>query len=116
LHGALYHAVEASPLLARVYVETIGGVFPRTAILAFAGGLVLDAAKAAGVRALAEVFAERGCRADGSLVPRGEPGDLITDTCEVAARIPSLRGDTICVHADSPNAVRIARAVRRALS
>lgn len=115
LHGALYHTVEASPLLARVYVETIGGIFPRIAIIAFAGGRVFDIAKAAGVRVLAEVFAERGYRADGSLVPRGEPGDLITDPRAVVARISSLRGDTICVHADSPNAVRIARAVRGAL-
>jgi len=115
LHGALYHAVEASPELAQVYVETIRGIFPRTAIVALAGGRVVAAAKAAGVRGLAEVFAERGYRADGSLVPRGEAGDLITDPRAVARRIPSLRGDTICVHADSPNAVRIARAVRSAL-
>jgi UPF0271 protein len=115
LHGALYHAVEASPLLAQVYVETMAGIFPRAAIVALAGGRVVAAAKAAGVRALAEVFAERGYRADGSLVPRGEPGDLIADPRVVAKRVPLLHGDTICVHADSPNAVRIARAVRKVL-
>jgi len=115
LHGALYHAVEASPVLARVYAETVGGIFPRTAIVAFAGGRVIAAAKAAGVRVLAEVFADRGTRADGSLIPRGEPGDLIADPREVIRRLPALRGDTICVHADSPSAVRIARAVRAAL-
>ncbi len=73
-------------------------------------------AKAAGVRALAEVFAERGYRPDGTLIPRGEPGDLIHDPREVVRRLPALRGDTICIHADSPNAVKIARAVRAALS
>ncbi|HEY8901878.1 MAG TPA: 5-oxoprolinase subunit PxpA [Chthoniobacterales bacterium] len=115
LHGALYHAVERSSTLAQVYVETIGGIFPRTAIVAQAGGRVVATARTAGVRALAEVFAERGYRPDGSLVPRGEPGDLILDPREVASRVPGLRGDTICVHADSPNALRIARAVRRVI-
>jgi UPF0271 protein len=116
LHGALYHAVEQSPLLARVYVETIGGIFPKTAVVALAGGRVIDAAKAAGVRALAEIFAERGYRGDGTLIPRGEPGDLLHDPREVVRRLPELRGDTICIHADSPNAVRIARAVRKVVS
>lgn len=111
LHGALYHAVEQSPLLARVYVETIGGIFPKTAVVALAGGRVIAEAEAVGVRVLAEVFAERGYRADGALIPRGEPGDLIHDPREVVQRLPSLRGDTICIHADSPNAVRIAKAV-----
>lgn len=116
LHGALYHAVEQSPLLARVYVETIGGIFPKTAVIALAGGRVVAEAKAAGVRALAEVFADRGYRPDGTLIPRGESGDLIHDPREVVRRLPELRGDTICIHADSPNAVKIARTVRAALS
>ncbi len=115
LHGTLYHSVEQSPMLARVYVETIGGIFPRTTVIGFAGGQVLAAARTAGVRALAEVFAERGYRADGSLVPRGEPGDLIVNPRVIAARLPTLHGDTICVHADTPNAVKIARAVRKAM-
>lgn len=115
LHGALYHAVENSPELAEAYVEGMRADFPGAAIIAFAGGMVSGIARRKGMVALAEVFAERGYRADGSLIPRGEPGDLITDPEAVAARVPSLRGDTICVHADTPNAVSIARAVRRAL-
>jgi UPF0271 protein len=115
LHGSLYHTVEQSPLLARVYVETIGGLFPRTAVIALAGGRVIGEANAARVRALAEVFADRGYRADGTLIRRGEPGDLIHDPREVVQRLSSLRGDTICIHADSPNAVRIAKAVAKTL-
>jgi UPF0271 protein len=113
LHGSLYHATEASAALARRYVETVAEFFPKAKIIALAGGRV---AALAGSRALAEVFADRGYRADGSLVPRGQPGDLIHDAREVTRRLPSLRGDTICVHGDSPQAIRIARAVRKALS
>ncbi len=110
LHGSLYHAVESSPALARRYISVVRSNFPGLRIVARAGGRVV---RLAGSDALAEVFAERGYRADGTLIPRGEPGDLIHDPREVARRLPSLRGDTICIHADSPNAIKIARAVRR---
>lgn len=112
LHGALYHATERSPRLARRYVDVVREHFPGVRIIALAGGRVV---RLAGELALAEVFAERGYRPDGTLVPRGEPGDLITDVREVVRRLPSLQGDTVCIHADSPNALRIARAVRGAL-
>lgn len=112
LHGALYHATENSPAMARAYVDAARTFFPRLKIVALAGGRV---ARLAGGCALAEVFAERGYRPDGALIPRGEPGDLIRDPGEVVRRLPALRGDTICIHADSPNAVRIARAVATAL-
>ncbi|MDD5199845.1 MAG: LamB/YcsF family protein [Terrimicrobiaceae bacterium] len=115
LHGALYHAVEQSPGLALVYAATMRSWFPKVAIIAFAAGRVIGEARRHGVPVLAEVFADRGYRADGSLIPRGKPGGVIANLREVAARVPALRGDTICVHADSPNAVRIARAVRSVL-
>ncbi len=115
LHGALYHAVERSSELAAIYVRTVREHFAGVGIIAFASGQVLGAATSRGVPIFAEVFAERGYRADGALISRGEPGDLIADPAEVAARIPSLHGDTICVHADTPNAVRIVEAVRAAL-
>lgn len=113
LHGALYHATERSPVLARTYIQTVEEFFPKLRVVALAGGRV---AKLAGRRAMTEAFAERGYRPDGTLVPRGEPGAIISNPLEVVERLPTLRGDTICIHADSPNALRIARAVRAALS
>ncbi len=112
LHGALYHATERSLPLARRYVAAVRRIFPGVKIVALAGGRVIALA---GEDGLAEVFADRGYRADGSLIPRGEPGDVITRPREIVARLPTLRGQTICVHADTPDAVRIARAVRAAL-
>ena len=65
------------------------------------------------------------------MLPRGEPGDLLHDPDEIAARVvgmardgavPSVEGtavpisaDSVCVHGDTPGAVAIARAVRAAL-
>ena len=56
-------------------------------------------------------------RGDGSLVPRTEPGALLTDPAEAAAQATTLAGrvDTICVHADTPGSLAIAGAVHRAL-
>ena len=52
-------------------------------------------------------------------MPRGEPGALVTDPDAAAARACALAGsgavDTLCIHADTPGAIAIARAVRAAL-
>jgi UPF0271 protein len=73
----------------------------------------------AGLTLYREGFADRATRADGTLVPRGEPGALILEPEVAAARALELvaRGDidTVCVHGDSPGAPAIARAVRAAL-
>jgi 5-oxoprolinase (ATP-hydrolysing) subunit A len=68
---------------------------------------------------LREAFADRRVRADGSLVPRSEPDALITDPAEAAARAREIMAtraaDTICCHADTPNALEIVTAVRAAI-
>ncbi len=131
LHGALYHAVEASRPLARRYVEVVRDYFPGLRIVGFAGSSVVACADRLGVEAWGEAFADRGYLDDGRLVPRGQAGDLVTDPAEVVRRIrqfvetgrmPSVTGKfvpvnarTICVHADTANAVTIARRVARVL-
>ncbi|HVE16361.1 MAG TPA: 5-oxoprolinase subunit PxpA [Chthoniobacterales bacterium] len=131
LHGALYHAVENSGELARGFVGIVHMTHPELKIVSLAGGRVADFCRELGVESWPEAFAERGYREDGSLVPRGEPGDLIVDPAEVARRVRTLVKDgvmatasgghirvearTVCVHSDTPNAVEIARAVREVL-
>jgi UPF0271 protein len=55
----------------------------------------------------------------GRLLPRDRPGAVLTDPEEVAARAVAMARsgevDSVCVHGDSPGAVRTARAVRIAL-
>ena len=78
-----------------------------------------------------EGFCDRAYRPDGGLVDRGEPGAVLHDPEEAAGQALSLaRGavaagdgtiltlwvDTLCIHGDSPGAVAIATAVRRALA
>ncbi len=119
-HGALYHAAHADEATARACVAGVARALGTgVAIVGLAGGALERAALAAGLAYQREAFADRGVRADGSLVPRGEPGALIEDEAVAAARARALaaRGDvdTLCVHADTPGAVPIARAVRATL-
>ena len=119
-HGALYHAAHASESTARAFVEAVTrSLGSAIAIVGPPGGALEAAAREARMPFHREAFADRGVRADGSLVPRGEPGALVVDPVVAAARARDLGArddvDTICIHGDTPGSVDIARAVRGAL-
>lgn len=131
-HGALYHAVSTDPVQAGAVVDAVRAWQPGATVVGLPGSVFLDLAADAGLRPIREAFADRGYRADGSLVSRREAGAVLGDPDEVAARvvqmvttgsIPTVDGgsapfaaDSICVHGDSPGAVASARAVREALA
>ena len=120
-HGALYHDANRDPEIADALLRGAHSVFGalRTdfGVIGPARGALRDAAAERGVRYLREGFADRATRPDGSLVPRGEPGAVITDPAAAAAQAVRLAKDvdTICCHADTPGSLGIARAVREAL-
>lgn len=121
-HGALYHAAHADPADAIACVDGVARAFGPNAdvsIVGLAGGWLQRAAGDWKLRFEREAFADRGVRADGTLVPRGEPGALIEDPIAAAERARALAAsgdvDTLCIHGDTPGALAIARAVRAAL-
>ena len=130
-HGALYHRVRKDQAQAAALVDAILAYDPALPLLTQSNGLAAQMAAAAGLRVVAEAFADRGYAADGSLVPRGQPGALRTDPAEVGSRAVTMvtrgvveTGDgitvpvqarSLCVHGDTPGAVAIATAVRQAL-
>lgn len=118
-HGALYHAAHSDDATAQACVLGAVRSLGKIAIVGPAGGALERAAVAAGAPFQREVFADRGVRPDGTLVPRGEPGALIVDPTVAAARARELADrddvDTLCIHGDTPDALLIARAVRDAL-
>ncbi len=119
-HGALYHAADGDPALAALVVDVGRRLLgPTFAVIGPPGGALARAAAHARARFLAEAFADRGVRADGSLIARGEPGALIAEPAAAAARANVLvrggRVDTICVHGDMPSSLSVARAVRAEL-
>ena len=96
------------------------------------GSAFLRIAAEAGLRTVSEAFADRAYTPEGHLLPRREPGSVLHDPGEIAARMVRLavegriaavdgteidvRADSICTHGDSPGAVDIARALRAALT
>jgi UPF0271 protein len=120
-HGALYHAADRDDALARALVRGARlALAPGGASLTVIGpgaGALARAAREQGLPLAREGFADRGVLPDGSLVPRGSPGALVTDPAAAAQRTRELYClvDTVCVHADTPGSLAIARAVRREL-
>jgi UPF0271 protein len=108
-----------SAAIAKACVDGIVRALGTVPIVGPPNGELARAAKDAGCTFLVEAFADRGVRPDGSLVPRGEPGALVTDPAVAAARAKELAAradvDTICLHGDTPGALANARAVRAAL-
>lgn len=120
-HGALYHDAARDPALAALVVDAaITALGTTIQIIGPPTGALREASARRAVSYLREGFADRATRPDGSLVPRTEPGALITDpaTCAARARELATSGDvdTICVHADTPRSLAIAAAVRSTLS
>ncbi|TYL46006.1 LamB/YcsF family protein [Nocardioides sp. BGMRC 2183] len=117
-HGALYHALRSDRGQAEAVVQAVLD-FGGLPVLGFPGAVVLDLATEAGLPVVAEGFADRAYRSDGTLVPRTEPGALLTDPDAVAAQAAALASDgavgSLCVHGDSPDAPALAAAVRRGL-
>ena len=118
-HGALYNVAARDRTVADAISLAVEAVDPRLAVIGLAGGEQLASARAFGLPAVAEVFADRRYRPDGSLIPRGQPGALIDDVDTAVAQALRLArcgaGETICLHGDGPHALAFARAIRDAL-
>ncbi len=118
-HGALYHDASGDRAIAAVVVERSANIFGEVSIVGPGGGALEDAAARAGLAFQREGFADRRYGLDGLIVPRSQSDALLTDPSEAAEQALALarRGgfETLCVHGDTPGAVVIARAVRRAL-
>lgn len=119
-HGALYHQANRDAWLARLLVEVSADFFPGRNLVGPPEGALRDAAEAARVGFVAEGFIDRAYRADGTLVPRGEPGAVLHSEAAAVAQAIALarsgRVRTLCVHGDDPDALRLLRAAREALA
>jgi UPF0271 protein len=131
-HGALYNTAAVDPRQASAVVAAVAGYDRALPVLCQPGSALARAASEAGLSVVGEGFADRGYRADGTLVPRSEPGALIYEAEVVVARavrmavsgevesadgasVPS-RVASICVHGDTPGAVDLAGRVRTGLA
>jgi 5-oxoprolinase (ATP-hydrolysing) subunit A len=130
-HGALYNMAAKRASLAEAIARAVRDVDGTLLLFGLAGSALITAARAAGLIAVEEVFADRRYAADGTLLPRSERGAVIEDTTAAvwqAVRMArdgkvtaidgtevAVRADTICIHGDTPGAAAHARALRAAL-
>ncbi|MGV9254821.1 LamB/YcsF family protein [Streptomyces sp. NPDC003697] len=131
-HGALYHRVVHDEEQAGAVVEGVLLADAALPVLGLPGSRLLELAGKAGLTAVTEAFADRAYTDEGTLVPRGGDGALVTDAEAVVARSVDLaRSGTVtsrsgarvrvtarslCLHGDTPGAVDLARRVREALT
>ena len=126
-HGALYNDAHKDRALADVIISALDS---SMAIVAPDRSQMAAAARDARLRVIREAFADRRYEPDGSLTPRCIPGSTLTveeaaaqaallvhDSAVIArdgTRL-TIAFDTICIHADMPNAIDRLRAIRRTI-
>ena len=118
-HGALYNQADRDALFAAAVVAGITKISNQVMLYALPGSRLAEAGQAAGLTICQEGFADRRYLENGSLMPRNEPGAVITHVDEAVARALDLAKsgnvETLCVHGDGPTAVAILRLLRKAL-
>jgi 5-oxoprolinase (ATP-hydrolysing) subunit A len=130
-HGALYNMAVRDEKMAEAIGHAIMAVDSSLMLFAPANSAMERAARKAGVEIAREIFADRNYLNDGWLVPRTRPDALLHDPKQAAERVLRMlregkvrsiegrdidvRGETICVHGDTPGAVDFARELRTQL-
>ena len=130
-HGALYNMAVRDKKLADAIGRAIASVDPKLILFAPDNSEFARAGEAHGLQIAREIFADRNYLNDGWLVPRTRPDALLHDPKEAAQRVlrmlregkvrsvegrdVDVRGETICVHSDTPGAVEFARELRTQL-
>lgn len=127
-HGMLYNQAAVEPELAEAIARAVKAVDPTLRLVGLAGSELIRAGEKQGLVTRQEVFVDRGYQANGTLVPRDQPGALITSdelalaqTLEMVRhhRVRTLDGtwaavqaETVCLHGDGEHALEYARTLR----
>ncbi|MCY0877872.1 MAG: LamB/YcsF family protein [Firmicutes bacterium] len=129
-HGQLNNLAMADTTLAEAIVDAVLA-FDAGLILIAYGGELMRLGREKGLTVAFEVYADRAYAADGRLVPRRVPGAVISEPSKVRDRVVrmvtegtvetiegqrlAVQADTVCLHGDTPDSVRLAETVREAL-
>jgi len=131
-HGALYNQAARDAAIAEAIAIGVARWRRDVVLVGLAGSPTLDVFRRAGFAVAAEAFADRRYEPDGSLRSRKFADALILDPSEAAAQALRVAengsviardgteirasAQTICIHGDTPGAVKIAAAVAQRLT
>ncbi len=132
LHGALANMASTDADLARTCFGAALEVDPEIIIMVLSATAMEQVVRDLNCNWVGEIFADRAYEDDGTLVDRSKPGAVLHDAETAAPRILNMlkagaiitesgkeipcRIDTICLHGDTPDAVKMARGIRQHLT
>ena len=133
-HGALYSTSVKNENVARAVAQAILKYDPDLLFVALAGAkgeAMRRMGEELGLKVVYEAFPDRAYTPDGNLQLRSEPGAVITDPDVVAERALRMAKDgvviavdgttiplevqTLCVHGDTPTALKLVEKIRETL-
>lgn len=131
LHGALSNIASEDADLARICYAAALSVVPDLKLMVLSATAQEAAARDLNADWAGEIFADRAYNDDATLLDRSLPGAVLHDAEEAAARILAMlragailsasghripaRIDTVCLHGDTPQALEMAKLLRRKL-
>ncbi|MGB4723738.1 MAG: LamB/YcsF family protein, partial [Sediminibacterium sp.] len=126
-HGALYNQAAKNMELATTIATAVFDQLPGAVYFGLSGSMMLEAASNQKLVIAHEVFADRAYIKDGSLCHRNISGSVFTNEKSVAEQVSLLMqekkikamdgtiidvaADTICIHADTSNALAFAKVI-----
>lgn len=130
-HGALYNMAAKDRALAQAIVQAIYDFDPSLYLYALAGSEMIHAAEQTGIKAVSEVFADRTYQSDGTLTPRSHENAVIKNELQAVNQVlymlrqqkvlsvqqqsVPLKVETICIHGDNQNAIKLAQVIHHKL-
>jgi 5-oxoprolinase (ATP-hydrolysing) subunit A len=131
-HGALYTRAAVERQVAEAIARAVRDADPGLALVGLANSALPDAARALGLRAVAEGFADRRYTTSGLLLSRAHAAALIEDAVQAEAQAlamvregcvravdsstVAIDVDTVCLHGDGAHALAFAHRLRQALA
>ncbi|WP_236969126.1 5-oxoprolinase subunit PxpA [Membranihabitans marinus] len=132
LHGALYNDANLSEEIAQTVVQTLIDWPLELALYCPAHSLLYNIAQNHHIEVMAEAFIDRKYLANGQLKPRNQIGSVIHSLSEALEQLEEiviknkvkvddgsyipLQAQTICLHGDHSDAIKLAKAVKNRLS
>ena len=130
-HGALYNQAAREADIAEAIADGVSRWQRDVILVGLAGSQMLAAFREAGFAVAAEAFADRRYEPTGSLRSRKFPDALILDPADAAVQALRIvengavvahdgteiqvQAQTICIHGDTPGAIKIAAAIAEKL-